>query len=143
MREPSGTVKGAAAAGLLISGVALHWLLSEPARALRLSLADRTGYACGAFCALGVMGLCWAGVVAYIGRKKDWSPRKCTLTASVSFIALGSILLLTIPTVSSGACIMVICSANPIGFACGKLAYPELTQEQRYAPEPPLSLFPK
>ena len=110
---------------------------------MRFSLVDRTGYVCGVFCALGTIGLGWAAVVAYIGRKKDWSPRKCTLAGSLSFMALGTILLLTIPRVSSGACTLVICSANTIGFACGKLAYPELTQEQLYALDPPLTLFPK
>jgi hypothetical protein len=143
MREPSRTVKSAVVAGLSISGLALRWLLSEPVHSMRFSLVDRTGYVCGVFCALGAMGLCWAAVLAYIGRKKDWSPRKCTLTGFLSFMALGTILLLTIPRVSSGACILVVCSANTIGLACGKLAYPELTQEQLYAPDPPLILFPK
>ena len=143
MREPPSAVKAAVVAGLSISGLALHWLLSDSVRSLRISLAERIEYACGALCALSVMGLSWAAAVAYIGRKNNWSPRKCTLAASVSFIALGTMLLLTIPKVSSGACLLVILSANPIGYACGKLAYPELTQEQLYGPEPPLSLFPK
>jgi hypothetical protein len=56
---------------------------------------------------------------------------------------LGAVLLVAIPSVSSRASSLVICSASIIGFACRKLAYPELTQEELYAPEPPLTLFSK
>jgi hypothetical protein len=143
MREPSRTAKVSVTASLLISALALRWLLSEPARSMRFGLMDKLGYASGVFCAIGAMGLSWAAIVAYIGRKNDWSPRKCGLVASLSFILLGAVLLVAIPSVSSRASSLVICSASIIGFACRKLAYPELTQEELYAPEPPLTLFSK
>jgi len=58
-------------------------------------------------------------------------------------MALGTIVLITIPKLSSGAWILIVGSSNLIGFVCGRLAYPDLTQEQLHSPEPPLTLFPK
>jgi hypothetical protein len=61
----------------------------------------------------------------------------------LSFVLLGCILAIATRAVPWGAWILFGNSATFVGAACRKLAYPELTQEQLYAPEPPLTMFPK
>ena len=63
--------------------------------------------------------------------------------AVLCFDLLGSILAIAISDLSHRDWTPFFAAAGLVGFVCRKLAYPEFTQDELNAPEPPLSLFPK
>jgi hypothetical protein len=65
------------------------------------------------------------------------------LAAVLSFGLLGSILAIAISDLSHRDWTPFFAAAGIVGFVCRKLAYPEFTQDELNAPEPPLSLFAK
>jgi hypothetical protein len=142
MWEPSRTAKVSVAAGFIISAAALVWLLAEPFRGAHFSGLDRLGYACVVLCALGATGVSWAAIVAYIGRRYEWSPAKCGRAALTSYLLFSGVLWIAHLSTGSGA-LLVMVLASPIADVCRRLAYPELTHEQLHAAQPPLTLFPK
>jgi hypothetical protein len=142
MREEPCAFKVTASGGFLISATALHWLLSDRFRSMHFSGLDRLGYICGILCALGATGISWAGIIAHVGRSYEWSPRKCATVAQMSFLLLAGIFWVMNPALWRVA-LFAVNLAYPVGNACRKLAYPEITQEQLDVPEPPLTLFPR
>ena len=136
----SGRVALVAVFFLLVSSFALFWLPSafaQPHDALA-----RVGFVCAVFCALGALVLSWSVSFAYLARKRNWSPRTC-LKAGWPFAAIGLLLFFFAGGARLGNLgTMLVCSATFVGYISGRLAYPELSNEQLAAPKP-LTLFPK
>lgn len=93
-------------------------------------------------CVLSSTGFSGAAIIAFIGKKYGWSARACGQTAYMFFLLFGGILWIGHVSHWVGAC-LVMSFAPVVGGVCRKLAYPELTQDQLHAPEPPLTLFPR
>jgi hypothetical protein len=126
--------------GLFVSGLALSWLFSMPVKPPQVF--PRLGFVCAIFCAMGLFIFCWSASVAYVARKRNWSPRVCHL-AGLLFVIPGGLLIFfsSSPSLSGPAFLVPWMTFG--GYLCRKLAYPELSDEEASAPEPPLSLFPK
>jgi len=131
-------VKFAVAAGFFMSGAALYWLVTSPPKPRELLF--RIGYVSAVFCVLAVLNFCWAAFVADLALRRDWSPRTCLRAG----IPLG-IAMLVWGTVDSRFWLLapLVGLNNLAGFFARRLAYPDLTDEEAAAPEPPLSLFQK
>jgi hypothetical protein len=122
------------------SSFALFWLVSTIGRPY--NTIGRIGFLCAVFCALGALVLSWSVSFAYLARKRNWSPRTC-VKAGWPFAAIGLVLFFF----AGGARLwnlgtMLVCSATFVGYISGRLAYPELSNEQLATPKP-LTLFPK
>src|SRR4029077_10122379 len=141
MSEPLLSRRVLALAGLLGSASGLFWLLSLNRWAL--TVLARLGFISAILSASALLILCWGLCVAYIGRKRNWSPRACYIAGSLLFFIPGSLIFFFGSHPFSGAAAILVCMSSLAGIACRKLAYPELTDEQASAPEPPLSMFPK
>ena len=140
MKEPSVTRKIATIAGILVSFFACLWLLCLPAYSHEV--LSRLGLLAALVGNLGILIYCWAWLLAYIGTKRKWSPRLC-YTAGISFV-IPSILLMFFANRPVGSLIgLFVTSLSVAGYVCRKLAYPEMSDEEATAPEPPLSLFSK
>ncbi|MGH9739590.1 MAG: hypothetical protein ACRD4X_13550 [Candidatus Acidiferrales bacterium] len=127
-----------AAAALVISWSALYWLFSL--LPLRHEILFRIGFLTAALCATGAFVASFAACLAYIGRKQGWSPRTCHM-AGIWILIPGALVCASIPT--SWAAFWIANLPVFTGYICGKLVHPELTDDEAYAPEPPLTLFPK
>lgn len=122
---------------LLLACSGIVWIASQNVK--YFDVPSRVGFVSAAFCITGALAFCWARIGAYFIRKWDLPPR-------VSF-RVGSVLTI------SGALFwfkgdrfgflgqMLIFAGLSAGFICRRLAFPDLTDEQASAPEPPLSLF--
>jgi hypothetical protein len=125
---------------LFASSFGLFWLLVLSARPY--DILPRLGFLCVVFCALGALVLSWSVSFAYLARKRNWSPRTC-LKAGWPFAAIGLLLFFFAGGARLGNLgTMLVCSATFVGYISGRLAYPELSNEQLAAPKP-LTLFPK
>ena len=132
-------VKLAVSVGFFMSGGALYWLVASPPRPHELLF--RIGYVSAVFCALAVLSFCWAAFVADLALKRGWSPRTC-IRAGVPLC----ILVLVWGFVDSRFWLVapLVGLINLLaGFFARRIAYPDLTDEEAAAPEPPLSLFQK
>ena len=139
MKKSSIGVKFAIAAGFFMSGGALYWLVTSPPKPHELLF--RIGYVSTVFCVLAVLSFCWAALVADLALKRGWSPRTC-IRAGVPL----SILVLVWGAVDSRFWLLapLVGLINILaGFFARRIAYPDLTDEEAAAPEPPLSLFHK
>jgi hypothetical protein len=139
MKEPSIGVKLAVAAGFIMSGGALYWLVKSPPRPREILF--RVGWVSAVFCALAVLSFCWAVFVADIAVKRDWSSRTC-VRAGIPLSLLGFFLAILDSRFWPLACMMGTINMA-VAFFARRLAYPHMTDEQAAAPEPPLSLFQK
>lgn len=139
MSESSLSRKLVVVGSFIISFVALYWLLSFPNKPL--GAANRLGYLCAVLCALGAACSCWATGFAYVTRKRNWSLRTCRM-AGLFFMVPGLVLLLADARIGTTGTLL-LSQLNLTGYVCAKLAYPELSVEEIYAPEKPLSLFGK
>lgn len=125
--------------GFLVSGSALAWLSSV--NHSYHDLPSRIGFLSALICALGVLIFCYAASAAYLARKFDWSPRTC-MKAGFPLLILG--LLICVFDSRFWPVAVMICTNNlTAGFLCRRLAYPDMTDEQAAAPEPPIRLFRK
>ncbi|MGA9883440.1 MAG: hypothetical protein WBQ34_06960 [Candidatus Acidiferrales bacterium] len=131
-------------AALVISWSAVYWLYSllPP---LKHDILFRIGFLSATMCALGGLTFFWGVLLSHIARHRKWSPRTCHKAG------------LSILVPFAGLCFAVsrdqffvilefegaVCLATFVGYVCRKLAYPGLTDDEAYAPEPPLTLFPK
>jgi hypothetical protein len=128
-------------AAFLISWFALYWLFSQ--LPLRHEISYRIGFVCAALCVLGGLTFFWGVWLSYVARWRKWSPRKCHI-AGISVLA--PLLLMYFAAPHHNLIVVFDCLASlwiVSGYICGKFAHPELTDEQAYAPEPPLTLFAK
>jgi hypothetical protein len=139
MKEPSIGTKLVVAAGFFTSGGALYWLVASPPSPRELLF--RIGYVSAVFCAIAVLGFCWAAFVAHLALKRGWSPRTC-IKAGWPFIPLALIAYVSGSQFWRVAGLLAA-SASFIGFLCLRLVYPHVTAEEAAGPEPPLSLFQK
>ncbi|HXP71523.1 MAG TPA: hypothetical protein VOA88_19765 [Candidatus Dormibacteraeota bacterium] len=139
MKEPSIGTKLVVASGFFMSAGALYWLVASPPRPRELLF--RIGYVSAVFCAVAVLSFCWAAFVADLALKRGWSPRTCIKAGAPLCILVlvwgfaDSRFWLLVPLVGL---INVVA-----GFFARRIAYPNLTDEEAAAPEPPLSLFQK
>lgn len=141
MMDSPRTRKIGAAAALAVSWLALYWLVALAP--LNRAILFRVGFACAALCAIGSVTFFWGVCLSYIARWRKWSPRQCH-QAGISVVAPLALLCCFVEQ----ARLLVILDWSALlmmgsGYVCGKLAHPELTDDQAYAPEPPLTLFPK
>ena len=140
MKEPSVTRKIVTTAGIVVSFFACMWLLSLPVYS-HLVL-PKLGFLAALVGNLGILIYCWSAALAYICTKRKWSPRLCYM-AGISFI-IPSALLMFVANRPLGSLVgLFIMSLTLAGILSRKLAYPEMSDEELTAPEPPLSLLPK
>jgi hypothetical protein len=141
MMESTRSRKVGACAAFVVSWMAVYWLASL--MPLKGDILFRIGFMAAVLCALGGLTFFWGVLLSYIGRWRKWSPRSCHFAGGSLLLPL-AILYVLIP---QGHFLVVFnWSATlwvPAGYICGKLAHPELTDDEAYAPEPPLTLFPK
>ena len=124
--------------GLVASFGSLLWLLSFQPHSWQI--LAKLGLLSAIFCSLGMMVLCWGASVALLASWRNWSPRTCYLAGAFSLVLPAAFLmLLGGPRFSA----LLVAPLPLAGLVCRKLAYPELTDEQARALEPPLSLFPR
>lgn len=127
------------AVGTCVSFAAAFWLLSFTARPVEI--LPRLGFASAVFCVFAVLVICWATLLSYVARARQWSRRVCYL-AGISILAPVSVLFLfTAPRTRSGVFDLVALLPVITSFLCLRMTYPQLTFEEATAPEPPLSLF--
>jgi hypothetical protein len=140
MKEPSVSRKIAVIAGFFVSFAAALWLLSFQPHSF--DVIPRIGLVSAVLCSLAILVFCWSASVAYFARKRKWSPRACYM-AGLSFV--GPMVLLQLLGHSQSRIVMFLTTWSIFwpSYLTRKLAYPELTDEEAAAPEPPLSLFPK
>jgi hypothetical protein len=140
MKEPSIGWKIATIAGILVSFTAFWSWFSLPTD--HPQILDRLGYIAAMFCDLAMLVYCWAAMLAYIATKKNWSPRVCRM-AGFSYLIPAVLLacLASRPVMNVGY--FLIAPISMVGYLCRKMAYPEMSEEEANAPEPPLSMFPR
>ena len=139
MKAPStGRVIGVAA-GVCVSLWALFWLLSVPAGTF--DVGDRLGFMCAVACADAALGFLWALGFAYIVRTQNWSYRACRL-AGICLLVPGSLLFL-----NHGRALLIanflLLQISVTSYLCRRIAFPEMSDEEAAAPEPPPTMFPK
>jgi hypothetical protein len=140
MREPSVTRKIITIAGILVSFIACVWLPSLPVYSH--DVLPRLGFMAALVGNLGILIYCWSAMLAYIGTRRKWSPRLC-YTSGFSFL-IPAILLVCLAGRSADALAGLLSMPTLwMGYLSRKLVYPEMSDEEANAPEPPLSLFPK
>jgi|SRR5580704_3739187 hypothetical protein len=138
MEEPSRIRKGLVLAGLIFSFVGLCWLLPNKP----YGFLPRIGYISAVLSTLGGFGSCSAATFAYFARKLSWSPRACHLAGLVFLIPAGYFWI-SDPAHFMSICALLLCPAGLTGYASRHLAYPQLTDEEFAALQPPPTLFPK
>src|SRR6202030_3708127 len=126
-------------AGFLVSFFAFFWLALLPIGSY--SILWRLGFVAAALCAMGSITFCWAALAAFLAREWNWSPRTC-MRAGWPFIPLALIAGVAGSQFWRAAGLLATNSLFA-GLLCRRFVYPEMTDEQAAAPEPPLSLFPK
>jgi hypothetical protein len=128
-----------AVAALAISWCAMYWMfwiLPDVPR----SILPRLGGAAALLCVVAVFTFFFGVCLAYVGRKQEWSPKTCHL-AGILICVPAAALYWAHP--SQGLASIIVFQPWFAGHICGKLVHPELTDDEAYAPEPPLTLFPK
>jgi hypothetical protein len=139
MQRPSiGRVIGVVA-GICVSFGALFWLLSIHPRTL--DVGDRLGFMCAIVCADAALSFFWALGFAYIIREQHWSYRACRY-AGVWLLLPGSLLFLNHGRAMSTANFLVLQMATT-SYICRRIAFPEISDEEAAALEPPPTMFPK
>ncbi len=129
-----------ATAGLVCSLSALFWLVSWTARPT--DFLSRLGWVSAGLCAEGAFVFLSAACFAHVARQRNWSAKRCHLSGFL--IVVPGTLFLAGPHANFYLWWSFVCGLPPItGYICRKLAYPEMTDEEAFAPEAPLSLFPK
>ena len=139
MKEPSVTRKIVTIAGTLVSFFACLWLFSLPAPSHEI--LPRLGFLAAAVGNLGILIYCWSAMLAYIATRRKWSPRVCNM-AGISYL-LPAILLFCLATRAAYLPGLLVMPMTMAGYLCRRFAYPEMSEEEANAPEPPLTLFPK
>lgn len=130
----------AATAGFGFAFSGLHWLTMLPRSE---SLVARSGRSCAALCVTSVAVFCWGIILAYAGRARKWSPKTCRL-AGISFFLPFMPWFFFMKTQTAWPFVGLWASSGILaGYVCQKFVYPQAASDDLYAPEPPLTLFPK
>lgn len=130
-------------AGFLISWLAVYWVLSQlPVR--QHDAWFKTGFAAALFSVTAAFVFLFAVCLSYIGRQRHWSARTCHM-AGIWILIPGALLcfMALSDRTRQWAAVWILNLPLLTGYICGKLVHPELTDDEAYAPEPPLMLFPK
>jgi hypothetical protein len=130
-----------AAAGFFVSLGALAWLnlfLGRPHE-----IIPRLGWISAMLCAQAALMFCLGTMVAFVARRRNWSPRECAIVGHCFFLVPGVLIFFFADPQLSYAGGFLATNAFLAGYISRKLAFPELTEEEATAPTPPLSLFPK
>jgi hypothetical protein len=136
MREATLALKVQVLTGFFVSLAALFWLLSLPYRPH--DILPRLGFACAVFCALGALIFSWAAFFAYLIHSMKWSVRACRWAGLFFFIP-------AIPFYIMGERFapLLACSWTVAAYLCRRIAFPKVSDEEAFGPEPLLSLFSK
>jgi hypothetical protein len=123
-------------AGFFVSLAALFWLLSLPHRPH--DILSRLGFTCAVFCALGALIFSWAALFAHLIHRMKWSARACKWAGLVFLIP-------AIPFYIVGErwAPLLACSFTAASYICRRIDFPEVSDDEAFGPEPPLSLFSK
>jgi hypothetical protein len=124
--------------GFVISSFGFFWLGSLPIGSY--GILWRFGFIAAVLSTLGVVTFCWANLVAFVARERNWSPQTC-LRAGWPFIPLALIACVAGSQFWRAAALLAA-NAVFVGLLCRRLVYPHLTDEEATA-EPPLSLVRK
>ena len=141
MMESARSRKIGVVAALVVSWMAVYWASSL--LPLKGDVLFKIGFVSALLCALGGLTFFWGVLLSYVARWRKWSPRTCHIAGGWILAPL-TLLYALIPqghflVVFNWSAVLWV----PAGYICGKLAHPELTDDEAYAPEPPLTLFPK
>jgi uncharacterized membrane protein len=139
MQEPPFSRKVLVVAGFFVSFAGLFWVLSCPHKSPEI--LPRLGFVAAMMSTGGAVMFFCAASFAYVVRKRKWSPRSCRWAGLLFGVPAAFLMLTSARFFSVGG--LLICLMSFTGYICRRLAFPELTDEQAYAPEPPPSLFPK
>lgn len=131
--------KIAVVGGIFVSFSALLWLVSLPEKPPEI--LPRVGFVSAAVCASASLVFSWAALIAYVARRRNWSPRACYLAGGLSIVAVLFVLAYFADGHGGRAAGLLGGLSTLTAYLCRKLAYPELSDEEASAPEPPLSLF--
>jgi hypothetical protein len=137
MLKSSTFLKVFMAIGFFVSLFAFFWLASVPARSYQIF--GRLGYTAAVFCALGSLTFTCAALASFLVRERHWSPRT-SMRAGLPLIILALIAWAADPDLWRAAMLLAT-SSTMAGFLCRRLAYPDVTDDQATAPDPPPSLF--
>ena len=140
MQEPSHIRKAMVVGGFIFSFVGLCWLLSPASKPY--GFLPLAGYISAVLSTMGAFGSCSAAIFAYFARKLGWSPRACHLAGLVFLIPLAYCWISDFPHFMS-ILGLLLGPSSLTGYACRHLAYPQLTDEEFSAPQPPPTLFQK
>lgn len=141
VKEPTPSQRVGVVASLLVGGSALAWLLSLQSRPP--DVIGRLGLLAAFFCASAVFVFSWAAIVAYAAYRRDWEPRTTYLAGALSLFLIGGLYFFLAEPLLRMAGVFVFTLASFSGYITRRLAYPEMTDEQATAPDPPPTMFPK
>ncbi|MGB7753508.1 MAG: hypothetical protein WCF88_18280 [Candidatus Acidiferrales bacterium] len=102
---------------------------------------NRVGLLCAFMCAFGLVLFFWAADSAYVIIKMGWSFRACRY-AGWAFLVPGSALFLShghAMSIINFLTVQIIFS----GYICRRIAFPEISDEKVFGPEPLPTMFPK
>jgi hypothetical protein len=139
MSEPSTGARLFIVLGFFISLVAFLWLLSLPKP---IEIFPLLGFVSALYSTSGLLAFCWAAVIVYLARKRDWSVRSYAW-AGLLFLIPALLVLFFGHFRLSGAIGLLASQSFLTPYICRILAYPGIRLDQINAPEPPVSLFSK
>ncbi len=137
MSDPSLEQTTEVATGFGVSLSAFLWLLT-----LRVpqETLPRLGFVSALLCVGVALAYCWSVPFAFVVRKRRWSAPTCNI-AGLVFMVPGLFLAWSFGHLWAIG-LLLVSLGSIASYITRKLAYPKLTPEQIYAPQPPLTLFP-
>jgi hypothetical protein len=127
------------AAGLCASFAATFWLLSVISETS--GIMNRVGLLSAFLCTFGLLMFFWAAGSAYVIHMRGWSYRACRYVG-FAFLLPGSVLFFShvhALSIANFLTVQIVLS----GYICRKIAFPEISDEEAAALEPPPTMFPK
>jgi len=141
MLEPLISRKAPLLAGLVVSNCGLFWIMTLPYKLT--TIFSRIGMFSALICVMGAVVFFWAAIFAYAVRKWSWLPRSCELAGLILWIPAFYFCFLSNTPGSWSIGAMLVAQSPITGYVCRRIAFPQLTNEQVSATQPPPSLFPK
>lgn len=139
MKAPSIARVIGVAVGLCVSFWATFSLLSFIPHIV--GVMNRTGVLCAYLCSFGSLMFFWAAGSAYVIHKMRWSYRALRYVG-FAFLLPGSALFLSHGRAISIANFLTI-QITLSSYICRRIAFPEISDEQVFGPEPLPTMFPK
>jgi hypothetical protein len=139
VKAPSTRRMVGVAVGLCISFWATFSLLSFLSHTS--GVMNRVGLLCAFMCTFGLVLFFWASGFAYVIHKMRWSSSACRY-AGWAFLLPGCALFLShgrAMSIINFLTVQIIFS----GYICRRIAFPTISDEQAFAPEPLPTMFPK